>query len=298
MTDRLRLTCSDVDDLAGLHVLDALGAAEALEVATHLADHPDRHPLFRELAGVTPFLAESVEAVAPPPELRDRVMARVAVTPQLGRPAVPALPVVAPAVPPALPSPVSAGPSAPPAPVSLEAARERRARRNPLWGVLAAAAVLAIVVLAGWNVLLQQRTTEADGRVAILAEAVAAAARPGSVVVPMEGIETAAGASGYAVFPVDGTGYIVLTDLPAIAADRDWQAWTIVDGDSPASAGLMDTGRDGIAVVDGVPRVPGISIVALTVEPDGGSEQPTTTPTVVGQLEAPLAWVGGFLALR
>lgn len=276
MTDRLRLSCSDVDDLAALYVLDALGAAEVAEVAAHLADHGGRHPSFAELAGVTPFLAESIEPVAPPPDLRARVLGAVAATPQDVRPAMPA---------------------APPAPaaVSLAAERERRARRSPLRVVLAAAAVLAIVVLGGWNVLLQQQGAESDRRLALLSDAVAAAGQPGAAVAPMTGSDLAEGAGGFAVFPPGESGYIVLTGLPAVDADQTWQAWTI--GDAPVSAGLVTIGSDGLSVLEGVEPIPGTTIVALTVEPMGGSEQPTMNPLVVGQLGAPLAWTGGLFAV-
>ena len=360
MTDRLRLSCTDVDDLSALYVLDALGAPEAREVAAHLADHPDRHPAYREMAGVTPFLAESVPPLAPPPDLRARVMDAVAATPQLpANPAAPPAPVAARPIAPAPPGPVATpmpatapppAPFTPPpvlpppttaepyqavrdwtpavtpiaadatgaapttatpatpapattgtwadvgAPVSLDAARARKARRNPVWGLVAAAAVLAIVVLGGWNVLLQQQQSSSQQRLAVLTAAVAAAGRPGADVAPLSGTETAAGASGYAVFPPDATGYIVLTGLPAAGSGQAWQAWTIADGDA-ASAGLMDVGEDGIAVLAGVDAAPGTTVIALTVEPAGGSDQPTTTPVVVGELPAPLAGSPGVLAL-
>ena len=329
MTDRLRLSCSDVDDLSALYVLDALGAAEAAEVAAHLADHPDRHAAFRELAGVTPFLAELVPPLAPPPDLRARVLAQIAVTPQEGpaaRPAATAAPAAAPApvtpmparpaqlpppgpepapVPVAEPYPVQKGwapavtpvePAAPPAPISLDAAREAKRPRNPVWAVLAAAAVLAIVALGGWNLVLQQQQSQTDQRLAVLSAAAAAAGQPDAAIAPLTGTDTAAGASGYAVFPAEGSGYIVLTGLPAAGEGQAWQAWTIA-GESPASAGLMDVGDDGVAVLDGVVALPGTTVVALTVEPAGGSQQPTTTPVVVGRLAAPIAWTGGLLAL-
>ena len=338
MTDRPNLSCSDVDDLAALYVLDALGAAEATEVAAHLADHADRHPAFRELAGVTPFLAESIEPLAPPPDLRARVMGAIAVTPQVG--AAPgqaagataqAAPTVAAAasaatapsaqaVPPAQAVPVSVTAAVPvperrpvpvyqpvpdwsplpsnaaPAPTSIDAARATRRRRSPVWAVLAAAAVLAIVVLGGWNVLLQQQSSDTQHRLALLTDAVTAQSQPGATVAPMTGSDAAAGATGYVVFPAQGTGYIVLTGLPAAPGDHAWQAWTIGDG-SPVSAGMVPVGSDGLAVLEGVTPIPGTKVVALTIEPTGGSQQPTTAPVVVGQLGSPLAIAGVLLAL-
>jgi len=184
-----------------------------------------------------------------------------------------------------------------PAPVSLVAERERRVRRSPLRVVLAAAAVLAIVALGGWNVLLQQQGAESHRRLALLTDAFAAAGQPGAAVTPMTGSDLAQGAGGFAVFPPGASGYIVLTGLPAVDAGQTWQAWTIADAAS--SAGLVTIGSDGLAVLEGVQHIPGTTVVALTVEPTGGSEQPTMNPLVVGQLGAPLAWTGGrFAVLR
>ena len=91
--------------------------------------------------------------------------------------------------------------------------------------------------------------------------------------------------------------FIVLTGLPAAGDGRTWQAWTLADG-QPVSAGLMTPDADGLAVLADVARTPGTSVVALTVEPAGGSEAPTTQPVVVGQLGAPLALGGRPVALR
>ena len=59
----------------------------------------------------------------------------------------------------------------------------------------------------------------------------------------------------------------------------------------------MDVGSDGVAVLDGIVGLPGTTVVALTVEPAGGSQQPTTTPVVVGTLAQPLALDGDLVAL-
>jgi hypothetical protein len=301
MTDRLYLDCPDVDELAGLYVLDALARGEAEEVAMHLLDHPERHPSFPELASVTPFIAESIEAIAPPPDLRARVMGVIAVTPQIVPPASLEAPQPPAPTPAGVAVPVQPGrprtmPSAPPAQEPYPIATARARRRSPVWGLLAAAAVVAIVVLGGWNVFLQQQNSAADQRLALLTEAVAAAGQPGAQIAPMTGTDTAAGAGGYAVFPAEGTGYIVLTGMDPAPAGQTWQAWTIAE--TPVSAGLVTVGSDGLAVLGDVERVPGTSVVALTIEPAGGSEGPTTTPVVVGQLATPLAWTPeGILAL-
>jgi hypothetical protein len=191
---------------------------------------------------------------------------------------------------PGAPAPVSPTvPSVTPgrAPISLEAERERR-RGSGLRAVLAAAAVIAIVTLAGWGVLLTRQVSDAEHRLALLRDAVAAAADPTTAVAPMSGEGPAAGATGWAVFPQDAPGYIVMTGMPGVPPDRAWQAWFIADG-TPASAGIMQLGPDGLAVLEGLEPTSGTSVIALTEEPAGGSDGPTTTPVVVGELPAPIA---------
>jgi hypothetical protein len=48
-------------------------------------------------------------------------------------------------------------------------------------------------------------------------------------------------------------------------------------------------GEDGLAILEGIDPTTGTQVVALTLEPAGGSAAPTTTPLVVGQLASPIA---------
>ncbi|WP_235910256.1 anti-sigma factor domain-containing protein [Deinococcus kurensis] len=73
----------------------------------------------------------------------------------------------------------------------------------------------------------------------------------------------------------DGRAYLHLNALAP--QDRVYQLWRIEDG-KPVSAGLFD----GQGVV--LPRVQAGQTVAVSVEPAGGSEQPTTTPILIQQL--------------
>jgi hypothetical protein len=156
--------------------------------------------------------------------------------------------------------------------------------------LLGAAAVIAIVALAGWGLLLSRQVSDAEHRVALLRDAIVAAADPTTAVAQLTGSGPATGAIGYAVFPQDAPGYIVVTGMPDVPADRAWQAWFIADG-PPASAGIMRLGSDGLAVLEGLDPIPGTSVVALTEEPAGGSTGPTTEPVVLGQLGSPIALV-------
>jgi len=62
-------------------------------------------------------------------------------------------------------------------------------------------------------------------------------------------------------------------ELPPLQAGQVYQLWEITDG-TPASAGLLDDPDKGAAM-----EMPAEGIeVAITIEPSGGSEQPTTEP--------------------
>jgi anti-sigma-K factor RskA len=68
---------------------------------------------------------------------------------------------------------------------------------------------------------------------------------------------------------------LLLTDeLPAAPSGKDYQAWTI--GDEVRSAGLI-TPRDGRASLE-VSGIDGAELVGITIEPTGGSAQPSADP--------------------
>lgn len=65
-------------------------------------------------------------------------------------------------------------------------------------------------------------------------------------------------------------------DLATLDDDSVYQLWSVVDG-AATSAGVLEDTADGIAM-----PMPGADAdVAITVEPAGGSAQPTTEPFVV-----------------
>ena len=65
---------------------------------------------------------------------------------------------------------------------------------------------------------------------------------------------------------------IIASDLPGLKGGRVYQVWLVKD-DSPESQGMFaSSGSMIMKGLDGVDRV------AITVEPRGGSKQPTTTP--------------------
>ena len=65
---------------------------------------------------------------------------------------------------------------------------------------------------------------------------------------------------------------------------RDYQIWALVDG-KPVSLSVFNSDADGRALVQEFTlpgTIAGVSAVLVSVEPKGGSVQPTTTPFLAG----------------
>jgi hypothetical protein len=243
---------ADAIELAGLYVLDALEPDERALVDAHIASCPESHEEFAQVGGVAPALATLADPVGAPASLKNKVMADYR---------------------------AGAG-----VPVweTAQAAPARSARPSWLGWAATAAAVLLIAVTAGWAYVAQQNADLDAQRAQLIAQAIDVMAAPGSSVAVMHGSAQAAAASGFVAFGADGTGYIVLVAMPAAPAGHVYQAWNIADG-VPTSAGLMSIDRDGYAVMP-MTHQPGTQVIALTVEPIGGSEQPTSEPIAAGEL--------------
>jgi len=74
----------------------------------------------------------------------------------------------------------------------------------------------------------------------------------------------------------DRTATLHITGLGAAPSGRTYEAWIIPAGASPRPAGLFPGGKTTTVRLRGT--VPKKAVVAVTVEPAGGSKQPTTTP--------------------
>ena len=86
------------------------------------------------------------------------------------------------------------------------------------------------------------------------------------------------GARGRLVVGDDGRAVLVVSDVPPVPAGKTYQVWVIDDG-RPVSGGLFAPGNGTLAIpVDGT--VGNGSVVAVTVEDDGGASAPTGKPVI------------------
>lgn len=93
------------------------------------------------------------------------------------------------------------------------------------------------------------------------------------------------------VFVNDRLGVLLIaSNLPPVPAGKTYEMWVIPKGGAaPRPAGLFQSTQQGTAmhILSGPVDVNSVGAVAVSVEPEAGSSEPTTTPIVV----APVAGV-------
>jgi anti-sigma-K factor RskA len=147
--------------------------------------------------------------------------------------------------------------------------RPLRRRRGPqwVWGV-AAAGLVAVGAWGVWQVF-DEELTAVD-----------------QVVQAQDAVRHEAELDGVPVVVVTSAeqdrAVLEAADLPDLPAGQVYQAWFVREDGVIDSAGVVsDPASD--AALEGDPE--GSSAVALSVEPEGGSEQPTSEPVVAIPLE-------------
>jgi hypothetical protein len=289
-SDAMRpLTCDEVRDLAAAYVLGALDRADEAAVRAHLAGHADAdaHPEIEELGSVIPAFAEVIPVVEPPEGLKARIMAAAAADlAARGDTAVASATIAAPTAPVA-PSPVA--PAKPAAPITFPTAEERTARRARTttggW-LLRIAAVLAIAVLGGWNLLLQNDLGAARRYEQNVATVLATASQPGA----LTAILTADGGTGSGLAAVDANGAVAMAmrDLAPTSGSSVYEAWVIGSDGVPVPLGgfTVDSSRTAYFAATGLPTADGI-VLALTLEAGPGATTPTMPIISKGVATAP-----------
>ena len=80
------------------------------------------------------------------------------------------------------------------------------------------------------------------------------------------------------VIPSANGSIFVASGLHQPPARHTYQLW-LIKGGSPISAGTFKM-QDGLAVLESSRRLNGVEKAAVTIEPEGGSRQPTTQPII------------------
>lgn len=237
-------THDEMRDLVAAYALHATDPDEETVVEAHLGACPRCRAELAAHRETASFLGYA--GAAPPEGLWDRIAANV--TPQ--------------------------GEAPPPPRIA-----PRRPRR--LLAVLAAAA--AVVVVGGLGASLAHEAgrisqlSKTNEDVTLLRQATAAGFRSDATHVALA--DSSGAVRAETVVLPDGRGYLLAAAMNALPSGRTYQLWGIVGG-RPVSAGVL--GSD--PLVAAFRAVPGETMLAVTVEPAGGSPRPTTSPVAFGQV--------------
>ncbi len=237
------------DDLRDAYVLGALPDDERASVEAYLALHPERQAEVDDLVGVAGLLALAPPEQDPPADLRRRLMGVV------GSEAV-----------------------SPPTP-QRRPASSWLGRFGGFRNLALGAAAVLVVGLLSWNVLLQGDVQDLRGQVE---QAQRANQAQETREIALGGAWAEQGARAEVTALQDDRAILVVEDMPSMPEDRTGQVWVIRD-DKPLPSGLLDPSGNMAATAITTP-LRGADTIAVTIEPAGGSDEPTSDPVLVQEL--------------
>ncbi|MBA2558497.1 MAG: anti-sigma factor [Propionibacteriales bacterium] len=247
---------TDVHPMAWEYAVGDLSADEAQEFETHLPTCPDCRKEVADMRDIALQLSEAV-ATDPPPGLRSLVLAQIASTPQYA--------------PSRQPEHISSVPSdASGSTGSNVVPLQRRSRGSWAAGLLAAAAVVAAIAMGGLAIQNRNDARDATAQAEQLTQLLAA-----RDVQTVSGDFANSGVATVVVSARQGRALLVAADLPALPSGKTYEAWAVKDTMVPAGTFVPDGST---AVVDLAGAAVDATGVAVTIEPEGGSQQPTADP--------------------
>lgn len=254
----------DPHDASGAYALNALPEDERLTFERHLEDCETCREEVAELQATAALLG-CAAAVTPPAALREQILRKVTTTPQ----EAPAPPRQAPRQ----PVPVTS---------TADGPAHALSRQLPRLALAASVAALLALGVATWQYREAEDTRAGAHRAQQRQDDVARVLTAPDVQLESQELR-GGGTAAVAVSRSEDAATLAVSDLPRLPAGKVYEAWFIEDG-TPVPAGLLsrDPGRR-LTPLDG--PVDDATAVALSVEPTGGSEQPTTDP--LGAVELP-----------
>jgi anti-sigma-K factor RskA len=246
------------EDLKDAYVLGALPEEERLSFDDYLTAHPERQAEIDELGAVAGLLAFYPQEQEPSPELRSRVMEVVEA-------------------------------EAEPRRVSGRSTFGRVGDFLSIRNLALGAAALLVIGLLSWNVMLQGQVEDlrgqvedAQGQVQDLQAQVEEAQEQQNPTIELEGSWADQGANAQVLSINKNQAILVAKDMPFVPEDQTCEIW-VISNDVPKPSGLFqpDPNMTAAPITNSITNA---DVIAVTVEPAGGSEQPTSDPVLLAKL--------------
>jgi anti-sigma-K factor RskA len=259
----------NIEELLPFYVLGTLTAEEVERVEAYFEANPDARKWVREMSPVLEALAMTAGTAEPAPGTKRALQARVGggrraederrSTDDRGR---------------------ARGA------VRGKSAAEKRGflaglRWEPI--LVAASLIVAIVALAwaatanGRIAALRQEVAGLEASLADQGQVIRYLSSPGSRSVLIAGTEIQPGAQAQMIFAPDSpAGGLLIAGLPQLPGDQVYQLW-LIEGETPQSAGTfsVDDGGRATVLVEAPRAISDFDAVGVSIEPTGGSPQPT-----------------------
>lgn len=259
-----------IEELLPFYALDALTQEERELVEQYLAEHPEARQQVEEMSKAASALPYGVAPVEPSQQARQSLMARVHAD------------------------------AAARAPSSVQTAGEMPRRvslfENLFRTLSFAAAAIAIVWVIALNVQvarLQNEVSSLNERLVAQSESIdeIIANLPQTdqadvITVSLKGTQVQPQAQGQLIVDPDSqSAVLVIAGLPPLEPGRTYQVW-LIDGPAPVSAGLLavDENGQGVFIVNSEESIGSFNSLGISIEPEGGSIQPTGDIVVLSNL--------------
>jgi anti-sigma-K factor RskA len=259
-----------IEELLPFYALDALNDEERELVESYLAEHPEAREQMNDLHSGVSALPYGIPPVEPPRHVKESLMRRVNADAQAR-----------------VHSSVQTAP---------EPTRRLPWFENLFRVVSLGAAVAAII----WVIGLNRQVSHLQNEIAGLHDTLAAQSNsleqiianlpkspPSNVItISLKGTDVQPHAHGQLIAdPKEQSAVLIVAGLPRLEANKTYQVW-LIDGDKPVSAGLLtvDENGQGVVIVTSDEAISTFKSLGISVEPEGGSPQPTGEIVVLSDL--------------
>ncbi len=258
-----------LEELFPFYALGALTDEERAQVDAYVGADPEARARLDEAIGAVTALPYAARPAAPRPQLKQDVMKRVTAD-----------------------APARLAPAQPSFSDKLAQFFNR-----PAWRIampLVAVASLIVAVVAGvWAISLKDEVSRLRAEQAALQrelftqrEVLAQIALPQARAMSIAGTAVQPGAYGQMIAnPGGNSGVLVVSDLAPLPPGKVYQFW-LIKGDTPVSAGLFSVDEQGRGVlsVRASEPVGSFDAIGVSIEPEGGSPQPTGDIVMLSKL--------------
>jgi anti-sigma-K factor RskA len=259
-----------IQDLLPFYALDALNEEERELVEKYLAEHPEARQQVEEMSRTTSALPYGVAPVEPTRQTKDALMARVTADAREREPvSTPARP-----------------------------SQQRSQRVSPFENFFRTFSLVTTAIAILWVVLLNVQVARLQGELSTLNARLEEQANslrqiidnmPQSnpmITVSLEGTEVQPQVQGQLlVDPNSQSAVLIVTGLSRLEPGKTYQVW-LIDGGAPVSAGLLTVNEEGqgVFIVTSEEAIGSFKSLGISIEPAGGSPQPTGEIVVLSDL--------------